>query len=159
MSDRCTAHNWSSILIYTFLFVCLLQIQNAWLPRRKIITFRYDSYVLAVTKVQEFLPDSTKYAGLSEPGSSGLGAKASQFWHPTLSKPGGQIMWWPCPSFPSDFQTFLRLWYVSKYLNNVLKIVKYTAFWCHVSKWTVCMRDCWKRGGGAYSPAHFCQVY
>ena len=64
-------------------------------------------------KVQEFLPDSTKYADLSEPGPSGLGALgakappivADQL---TLSQPGGQIMPATVLRAPPDFQTLRR---------------------------------------------------
>ena len=63
----------------------------------------------------------------------------------------------PIPFGFSNLPTAL----ICKYMNNILKIVKYTAFWCHVSKWTVCLCGTVGngRGEGSVSPSSFCQIY
>ena len=113
-------------------------------------------------KVQEFLPDSTKYAGLSDPGPLGLGAKTPPILSDqlTLSQPGGRLCGGlaPIPSGFSDLPTAL----ICKYMNNVLKIVKY--MYCllvsRIKMNSMSMRDGWKLGGGGpMSPPSFCQIY
>ena len=134
LSDRCTAHNGSSILISSF---CLFVTDTKRMIAKEGIYYCH-------IRISSRLYQICRPVGAGSLGtwSQGTPILADQL---TRSQPGGQIMWCPCPH-PSGFSD-LRAALICKYLNNVLKIVKYTAFWCHVPKWTVCLCGTVGNGG------------